>query len=98
MPIKPPFKNRGREEEFRELLRRRILILDGAMGTALQALDLNAADFGGPRLEGCNENLVLTRPAAIRKIHDAYLAAGTDIVETNTFGAVRHAPAGYGLW
>src|SRR5688572_28580005 len=69
-----------------EALEQRILVLDGAMGTSIQDRDLTAADFGGPDLEGCNENLVLTRPDIIREIHEGYLEAGCDIVETNTFG------------
>ena len=91
------FKNRGREDELRALLQKRILVLDGAMGTAIQAEDLKAEDFGGPALEGCNENLVLTRPDVISKVHESYLAAGADILETNTFGAMRHVLAEYGL-
>ncbi len=67
-------------------LQERILVLDGAMGTAIQELSLQAKDFGGEALEGCNENLVLTRPDVIQGIHEAYLKAGCDIVETNTFG------------
>ena len=55
-------------------------MLDGAMGTMIQALDLSAADFGGPQYEGCNENLVLTKPQAIAGIHRAYFEAGADIV------------------
>ncbi len=70
-----------------ETLRNRILVIDGAMGTALQDKNLSAADFGGPEFEGCNENLVLTRPEVVQGIHEAYLAAGCDIVETNTFGS-----------
>src|SRR5579883_529863 len=85
------------EKELRDLLQERLLILDGAMGTALQARDLTAADFGGPALEGCNENLILTRPDVIQEVHESYFAAGSDIVETNTFGAVRHVLAEYGL-
>lgn len=65
----------------------RILVLDGAMGTAIQAKDLTAKDFGGADLEGCNENLVLTRPDVIQAIHEEHLKNGADIVETNTFGA-----------
>lgn len=65
----------------------RILVLDGAMGTALQDRHLTAQDFGGEALEGCNEILVLTRPDIIRDIHLEYLRAGCDIIETNTFGA-----------
>ncbi len=80
-----------------ELLERRILVLDGATGTALQARDLTAEDFGGPELEGCNEILVETRPDVIRAVHDGYLAAGADIVETDTFGGTPIVLAEYGL-
>ena len=79
------------------LLRERILVLDGGMGTMLQAADLTAEDFGGAELEGCNENLVLTRPDVIRRVHDAYFEAGADIVETDTFGATSVVLAEYGL-
>ncbi|HWG89809.1 MAG TPA: methionine synthase [Candidatus Thermoplasmatota archaeon] len=79
------------------LLRERILVLDGAMGTMLQQANLTAADFGGPQYEGCNEHLVLTRPDVVRGIHEAYLEAGADIVETNTFGATALVLAEYGL-
>ncbi|MES2857064.1 MAG: homocysteine S-methyltransferase family protein, partial [Bdellovibrionota bacterium] len=67
--------------------RERILVLDGATGTALQGMEITVDDFGGPALEGCNENLVLTRPDIVAKVHELYLEAGCDIVETNTFGA-----------
>lgn len=80
-----------------ELLRQRILVLDGAMGTMLQQADLTAADFGGPELEGCNENLVITRPDVITGIHRKYFEAGADIVETNTFGSTSIVLAEYGL-
>ncbi len=80
-----------------ELLRERILVLDGAMGTMLQQAQLTAADFGGPSLEGCNENLVLTRPDVISGIHRKYLEAGADIIETNSFGSTRIVLAEYGL-
>jgi len=70
-------------------LSRRILVLDGAMGTAIQALDLTADDFGGAALEGCNENLVLTRPEAIRKIHQDYIDAGADAITCSTFATSR---------
>ncbi len=91
------YADRGREEELRELLHRRVLVLDGAMGTMLQAQNLAARDFGGAELEGCNENLILTRPDAIQSVHEAYFAAGADMVETGTFGAVKHVLAEYGL-
>lgn len=83
--------------ELKGLLHERILILDGAMGTMLQQRDLMAEDFGGRDLEGCNENLVLTRPDVILDIHRKYYEAGSDIVETNTFGATPLVLAEYGL-
>src|SRR3984893_2329543 len=82
---------------LRELLRERILVLDGAMGTMLQQENLTAADFGGPHLEGCNENLNLTRPDVVLGVHRKYLEAGADIIETNTFGSTPLVLAEYGL-
>lgn len=70
-----------------EQLNKRILIMDGAMGTMLQQEALTAKDFGGEEYEGCNEILNLTAPDVIEKIHLEYLRAGADIIETNTFGA-----------
>ncbi|MGE4620276.1 MAG: methionine synthase [Planctomycetota bacterium] len=74
-------------DRFLAQLRERILVIDGATGTALQERDLTAEDFGGEDLAGCNENLVLTRPEVIRSVHQDYLQAGSDCIETNTFGA-----------
>src|ERR1700677_4306494 len=82
---------------LRELLRERILVLDGAMGTMLQQANLTAEDFGGPQLEGCNENLVVTRPDVVLSIHRKYLDAGSDIIETNSFGGTPIVLAEYGL-
>ncbi len=82
---------------LQEALTRRVLVLDGAMGTAIQDLHLTAEDFGGADYEGCNEHLLLSRPAAIGGIHRGYLEAGADIVETNTFGATPLVLAEYGL-
>jgi len=82
---------------LQQLLQERILILDGAMGTMIQQAGLSAADFGGDALEGCNEMLNLTRPDVIRGIHEAYLEAGADIIETNTFGATSVVLAEYGI-
>src|SRR5271165_4976211 len=82
---------------LRALLSERVLVLDGAMGTMLQQCDLKAADFGGAALEGCNENLVRTRPDVVLDIHRKYFAAGSDIVETNTFGGTPIVLAEYGL-
>ncbi|TVY02297.1 methionine synthase [Cohnella terricola] len=72
---------------LQDALNARILFLDGAMGTMIQQANLTADDFGGDELDGCNEILVLTRPDLISNIHEAYLKAGSDIIETNTFGA-----------
>ena len=83
---------------LRELLSERILVLDGAMGTMLQQRHLTAEDFGGAALEGCNENLVRTRPDVVLDIHRKYFEAGSDIVETNSFGGAPIVLAGmYGL-
>jgi len=82
---------------LKEALAQRVLVLDGAMGTAIQDRNLTAEDFGGAELEGCNENLVFTRPDVISEIHEAYLKAGCDIVETNTFGSTPLVMAEYGL-
>jgi 5-methyltetrahydrofolate--homocysteine methyltransferase len=72
-----------------EQLKKKILIMDGAMGTMLQQAELTSADFGGEEFEGCNENLNLTSPSVIENIHREYFQAGADIVETNTFGATN---------
>src|ERR671936_3179720 len=82
---------------LREALSRRILVLDGAMGTMIQAGGLSAADFGGPQYEGCNEHLNLTRPDVIEQIHAAYFDAGADVTETNTFGGTPLVLSEYGL-
>ena len=82
----------------------RILILDGAMGTMIQRHKLGEADYRGERfkdwrrdLKGNNDLLVLTQPDIIRGIHEAYLEAGADIVETNTFNAQTVSMADYGM-
>ncbi len=67
----------------------RVLVFDGAMGTLIMDKELTAEDFGGARYHGCNEALVLTRPDVIRGIHDTYLAAGADVLETDSFTASR---------
>ena len=86
-----------RAQRLTDALATRILVLDGATGTALQLEDLTADDFGGPALDGCNENLVLTRPDVCLRLHQRYLDAGCDICETNTFGATALVLAEYGL-
>jgi 5-methyltetrahydrofolate--homocysteine methyltransferase len=86
------------------LLPQRIVIIDGAMGTMIQRYKLTEADYRGERfkdhakdLKGNNELLQFTRPDVIRQIHEQYLAAGADIIETNTFGATSIAQEDYGL-
>jgi 5-methyltetrahydrofolate--homocysteine methyltransferase len=97
----------NRTAELAALLDRRILVLDGAMGTQIQARRLSEADFRGPAacglahhahdLKGDNDLLSITQPDVVRAIHDAYFAAGADIVETNTFSATSIAQLDYGL-
>ena len=75
--------------DYLQLLAERVLVFDGAMGTQIMALELTAEDFGGVRYQGCNEALVLTRPDIVRDIHEKYLEAGADVLETDTFTASR---------
>ena len=84
-----------RTDELLALMRERILVLDGAMGTMLQGRDLGPEDFGGDELEGCNENWCVTRPDVMLDIHRAYLEAGADIVETEHLR--RHAARAGGV-
>jgi 5-methyltetrahydrofolate--homocysteine methyltransferase len=86
-----------RTEALQAALAERILVLDGAMGTAIQACNLTAEDFGGAALENCNEHLVLTRPDIIEAIHRGYVEAGADIIETNTFGGTRLTLGEFGV-
>nr|WP_143216214.1 methionine synthase [Ferroacidibacillus organovorans] len=86
-----------KSSELEHQLQKRILIMDGAMGTMIQNYNLHEDDFGGAAFDGCNEWLNLTRPDLIRAIHDAYLDAGSDLIETNTFGATSLVLAEYGL-
>ena len=68
-----------------DVLRERIIVFDGAMGTNLQVQNLSLDDFGGPRFEGCNEHLLVTRPDAVEKVHAGFLEVGCDVIETNSF-------------
>jgi len=103
-PVKPLIPMPDRTAELKALAERRILILDGAMGTMIQRYGLSEADYRGARfadwgsdLKGNNDLLTLTRPEAIRDIHGQYLAAGADILETNTFNANSVSMADYGM-
>ena len=87
-----------------KILEKRILVLDGAMGTMIQAEKLTEADFRGTRfsghrldLLGNNDLLTLTKPELIKEIHLSYLNAGSDIVETNTFNSTKSSQSDYGL-
>nr|MDQ6919365.1 homocysteine S-methyltransferase family protein [Candidatus Dormibacteraeota bacterium] len=90
-----PLSERG--QQFEELLRSKIVLLDGAQGTYLQGCDLTAEDFGGPDLEGCNEYLVVTRPEIVKGMHRAYFEAGSDMVGSDTFGSTPLVLGEYGL-
>src|SRR6185295_2855332 len=92
------------EEILRATLAKRIVLLDGAMGTMIQRHKLKEADYRGERfaghdvdLKGDNDLLVLTRPDIIADIHDQYLEAGSDIIETNTFNSNAISQADYAL-
>jgi 5-methyltetrahydrofolate--homocysteine methyltransferase len=76
---------------------RPVIVFDGAMGTNIQSQNLTAEDFGGAEYEGCNEYLVYTKPEAIAKVHRDFLAAGADVIETDTFGSTPLVLAEYGL-
>ena len=100
----PAPKPYTRAARLPELLKQRIVILDGAMGTMIQRFKLTEAQYRGERfkdwprdVKGNNELLSLTQPQIIRDIHEGYLAAGADLVETNTFGATTIAQDDYGM-
>ena len=86
-----------RTNELKLALAQRLLVMDGAMGTAIQNKNLGPNDFGGEEYEGCNEYLIITKPDVIKDIHQSYLQAGADIIETNTFGGTPVVLAEYHL-
>jgi len=86
-----------RQSPYLQALERRVLVYDGAMGTNIQRYNLSADDFGGKTLEGCNDNLVLTRPDVIREIHESFLEVGCDVVETCTFQSTPRRLHEWGL-
>jgi len=106
LSVLPPVERRPytRGAQLPEIMRQRIAILDGAMGTMIQRYKLTEADYRGTRfadhhkdLKGNNELLQLTKPEVISEIHEQYLAAGADLIETNTFGATTVAQDDYDL-
>ena len=90
-------KSAAHSSPYLAALANRVLIYDGAMGTNIQRYNLTADDFGGKALEGCNDNLVLTRPDVIRAIHESFLAVGCDVVETCTFQSTPRRLEEWGL-
>lgn len=82
---------------FLDILKERVVIFDGAMGTFLQSLNLSIDEWGGPNFENCSENLLYTRPDAIRQVHTAFLDAGCDVIETNSFGGSEIVLAEFGI-
>ncbi len=96
--------SQNRTAELEALMAQRILILDGAMGTMIQRYKLSEADYRGERfqdwhtdLKGNNDLLAITRPEVIREIHEQYLDAGADILETNTFNGTRVSMSDYDM-
>lgn len=103
---RPPVARRPytRAAQLPDIMRQRIVILDGAMGTMIQRYKLTEADYRGTRfvdhhkdVKGNNELLLLSKPEVIREIHEQYLAAGADLIETNTFGATTVAQEDYDM-
>ena len=97
-------RSRPRFELLRDALKQRILVLDGAMGTMIQQLGLDETQYRGDRFKhhelellGNNDLLTLTQPEAIQNIHESFLSAGADFIETNTFNANRISQTDYGL-
>jgi 5-methyltetrahydrofolate--homocysteine methyltransferase len=82
---------------FLDLVNERVVVYDGATGTNLQELGLSADDFGGPDLEGCTDILSVTRPDVIADLHESFFRVGSDVVETNTFGAFAVPLGEYGI-
>src|SRR2546426_2938739 len=82
-------------KSFLDILRDRIVVFDGAMGTNLHAQDLSVDDYGGPQFEGCPEHLLISTPEAVEKVHTGFLEVGCDVVETDSFGSTSIVLAEY---
>ena len=83
--------------KFLDLLKEKIIVFDGAMGTYLQSLSLPIEDWGGANFENCSENLLYTRPDAIETVHTAFLDVGCDVIETNSFGGSEVVLTEFGI-
>ncbi len=82
---------------FSNILKEKVVVFDGATGTHLQGQNLSADDFGGEEWNGCNEILAVTKPTAVENVHRDYLAAGCDVIETDTFGGTSIVLAEYAI-
>src|ERR1051325_11210961 len=82
---------------YLDALEKKVLIYDGAMGTSLQNQHLTAEHFGGEKLNGCNDYLVISYPEAVEKVHRSFLEVGVDVLETDTFRSNRITMKEYGL-
>src|SRR5437764_11645507 len=82
---------------YLDAVRQRAVVYDGATGTNLQLRNLSAEDYGGPVYEGCTDILVATRPDVIAELHRSFLDVGSEVVETNTFGALPITLGEYGI-
>jgi len=80
---------------FLDILKERIVVFDGAMGTNLHAQDLTVDDYGGPQFEGCPEHLLISKPEAVEKVHAGFFEVGCDVVETDSFGGASIVLAEY---
>ena len=90
-------KMTSKKNAYLDALDKRVLIFDGAMGTTLQSFNLTPEDFGGKALDGCNDALVLSKPSVVAEVHRAFLEAGADVIETDSFRSNRLTLADYGL-
>ncbi len=84
-------------DKFLNLVKEKIVVFDGAMGSNLQSLDLTIDDWGGPNFENCSENLLYTRPDAIERVHESFLQVGCDVIETNSFGGSEVVLTEFGI-
>src|ERR1043165_7040935 len=82
---------------FLDLLKEKIVVFDGAMGSNLQGQNLSIEDWGGPNFENCSENLLYTKPEAIEKVHLGFLDIGCDVIETDSFGGSEVVLAEFGI-
>ena len=97
-PVPPrPADLEERRRRLLDALAERVLVMDGATGTAMQAQNLTPEDFGGPELDGCNDYLCITRPDVVDRVHAGYLEADADILKTNSFGATPLVLGEYAL-